>query len=83
MAVTAFFTATEEAGAYIQQVKFYESEIDRIEENFKRKVFNDGYLSELAAKQQLRYFIEEVADISDFAEDVCERLAISIAKRAV
>lgn len=82
-AVTAFFTNIEETGTYIQQVKFYESEIDRLEENFKRKVFSGGLVEELAVKLQLRYFMEEVADISDFAEDVCERLTISTVKRSI
>ncbi|MBI9109233.1 MAG: DUF47 family protein [Spirochaetales bacterium] len=82
-AVTAFFTNIEETGTYIQEVKFYESEIDRLEENFKRTVFNGGLIDNLAAKLQLRYFIEEVANISDYAEEVCERLAISTVKRAI
>jgi len=83
LAVTAFFTNVEETGTYIQQVKFYESEIDRLEENFKRRVFDGDLIGDLAVRLQLRYFIEEVADISDYAEDVCERLTISSVKRSI
>jgi hypothetical protein len=83
LAVTAFFTNVEETGTYIQEVKFFESAIDRLEESFKRKVFSGGIVDDLAIKLQLRYFIEEVADISDYAEDVCERLTISTIKRSI
>ena len=82
-AVTAFFTNVEQTESYIQQVKFFESEIDRLEENFKRKVFGGELVDDLAVKLQLRCFIEEVADISDFAEDVCERLTLSAVKRSI
>ena len=64
-------------------MKFCESEIDRFEESIKRKIFSGGFIDDLAVKLQLRYFIEQTADISDYAEEVCERLAISIVKRSI
>ncbi len=82
-AVSAFFTNLEQTGTFIQEVKFYENEIDRLEKGMKRKVFNNNGIKDLAVKLQLRYFIEQMADISDFAEDVCERLAISVIKRCI
>ena len=82
-AVSSFFSAKQETGGYIQQVKFFESEIDRHEEEIKRKIFTGGLVQELARKLQLKMFIEQIADISDFAEDVCERLTISSVKRSI
>lgn len=82
-AVSAYFTSTEKTSSYVQEVKFCESEIDRYEESIKRKIFTGGYIDDLAVKLQLRYFIEETAAISDHAEVVCERLAISIVKRSI
>jgi len=81
-AVTAFFTSSQQTTAYIQKVKFYENEIDRLETGMKRKIFSEE-IKGLATRLQLRYFIEEMADISDFAEHVCERLAISVIKRSI
>ncbi|MDC7225330.1 MAG: DUF47 family protein [Spirochaetales bacterium] len=82
-AVAAFFINAEKTSGYIQEVKFYEGEIDRYEESIKRKIFSGGGVTELAHKIQLRYFIEQTADISDYAEEVCERLAISRVKRSI
>ena len=67
----------------IQEVKFYESEIDRYEESIKRKIFTGETVNELASKLQLKSFVEEAADISDFAETVCDSLAIALVKRSM
>jgi predicted phosphate transport protein (TIGR00153 family) len=82
-AVSAYFTNTEKTSSYVQEVKFCESEIDRYEESIKRKIFSGDYVKDLAVKLQLRYFIEQTGNISDYAEEVCERLAISIVKRSI
>ncbi len=82
-AVTAFFISSEKTTGYIQEVKFYESEIDRYEESITRRIFTGLPEENLAQKIQLRYFISNTGDISDFAEDVCESLAISIVKRSI
>ena len=82
-AVSSFFLNYEKTSALIQQVKFYESEIDRYEESIKRKIFTGNSVKTLAEKLQLRFFIDQTADISDFAEDVCEHLAISLVKRSI
>ncbi len=82
-AVTSYFTSVEKTSSYIQQVKFYENQIDNYEQEIKRKIFSSGAVADLASKIQLRYFIEQTADISDFAEDVCERLTIALVKRDI
>ncbi len=82
-AISAYFTNTEKTSSYIQEVKFYESQIDDYEESIKRKIFNGGLINDLSVKLQLRYFIEQTADISDYAESVCESLSISTVKRII
>lgn len=82
-AVSAFFLNFEKTSGYIQEVKFFESEIDRYEESIKRKIFSGKSVERLSERLQLRYFIEQTADISDFAEEVCESLTISIVKRSI
>ena len=82
-AASSYFINAEKTAGYIQEVKFYESEIDRYEESIKRKIFSSKAIRELAVKIQLRYFVEQTADVSDFAEDVCESLTISHVKRSI
>ena len=82
-AVTAFFMTRSETNSYIQQVKFFESEADDYEEDIKRKIFSRDIAGELALKLQMKMFTEQLADVTDFAEVVCERLTISAIKRSI
>ena len=40
-AVTSFFTGSDQITLYINKVKFYENEIDRLETGMKRKIFGE------------------------------------------
>jgi len=82
-AVTMFFTNSDLTGGFIKQVNFYEHEIDKLEEELKRRVFADETISRLSHKMHLRYFIEKLAKLSDEAEAVCQRLALSTIKRSI
>ena len=82
-AVTDFFKSSDHVNILIQEVKYCESEIDRLEEGVKRKAFSGGSVSGLAVKLQIKGFAEQLCDISDFAEDVCERLMLSAIKRSI
>lgn len=77
----AFFREISLVNDYINKVHYYEHEADKIEEELKRKVFNSAEIKSLSKKVQLRYFAERVAQISDEAEAVGDRLSIYVIKR--
>jgi uncharacterized protein Yka (UPF0111/DUF47 family) len=66
---------------YINKVYYFEHEADKLEEDIKRKAFSTKTISDLSNKVQIRYFAEQVARISDEAENVCDRLSIYAIKR--
>ncbi len=80
-AARAFFKETSVVNDYINKVSFFEHEADKIEDIIKRKAFDSIEIESLSWKVQVRYFAERVAFLSDGAEEVCERLAISVIKR--
>jgi len=82
-AARAFFKEISVVNDYINKVSFFEHEADKLEDIIKRKAFNSIEIENLSRKVQIRYFSEIVAKLSDGAEDVCERLAISVIKRSI
>lgn len=83
LAATAFFNSRKSVNDHINQVYFYETEIDKVEERLKRGIFQDGIVTDFSQKIHLRYFTEKAANVSDIVEDVCERLTISAIKRSI
>lgn len=79
----SFFTNFHATNNYINRVSFYESEVDRVEEKLKREIFQGESVEVFSHKLHLRYFTEKIAMISDAAEAVCSRLAISVIKRTI
>ncbi|MCP5049053.1 MAG: DUF47 family protein [bacterium] len=79
----AFFTDVRIINDYINKVFFYEHEADKLEEQIKRKAFENKEIDTLSQRIHLRYFAEKIALVSDTAEAVCERLAIYSIKRSV
>ncbi len=82
-AARAFFKEISVVNDYINKVSFFEHEADKLEDTIKRKAFDSIEIESLSWKVQVRYFAERVALLSDGAEDVCERLAISVIKRSL
>lgn len=82
-ASNAFFTDMSHAQEYINKVYFYEHEVDKVEERMKRELFESNHVTKFSEKVYLRDFIEKIAALSDGAEDVCERLSISVIKRSI
>lgn len=82
-AVTTFFTHSDLTGGFIKKVNFFEHEIDLLEEELKRQVFANPEIERLSHKMHLRFFIEKLAQLSDDAESVCQRLALSTIKRSI
>lgn len=78
-AVRAFFHDFNQVKNSLHKVYFHEKEADKISDRLKRRIFSSEL--DLSHKIHLRYFALHVEDISDHAEDVADRLAISTIKR--
>lgn len=79
MAVRSFFRDIASVNNYIHKVYFFEREADHMGEKLRRQIF--AMDDELSHKIQLRYFAIHIEKISDYAQDVCDRLAIYTIKR--
>jgi len=78
-AVKTYFRDLLSVRDFINKALFYEKESDKISEKVKRMIFATD--SELSWKAQMRIFAHHIELIADEAEDVCDRLAIAVAKR--
>ena len=79
-AVRAYFKDIYNVRDNINKVMFYEKESDKIADKIKRTVFRMENV-ELSKKIHIRYFAFHIENISDAAEDVCDRLSIAAIKR--
>jgi predicted phosphate transport protein (TIGR00153 family) len=79
MAVRSFFRDLAAVNNYIHKVYFFEREADHLGEKLRRLIFSLDI--ELAHKNQLKNFGIHVEKISDYAQAVCDRLAIYTIKR--
>jgi len=77
----AFFRDVDAVKDTLFKVHHYEKEADGISDTLKRAIFASDL--ELARKIQLRYFALNVEKVSDEAEQVADRLAISAIKRNI
>jgi len=83
-AVRAFFEEISQVNDYVNKVHFFEHQADKNEERLKRKIFSDQFEKiDIAHKIQLRYFIEEIAALSDQAETVSEDVSVAAIKRRI
>ena len=79
----AFFREIAMVSNYVNKVHFYEHEADDIEEQLKRKAFNCTEIERFSEKVHMRYFAEKIADVSDVAQSVAERLSVYAIKRRI
>ncbi|MCK4655119.1 MAG: DUF47 family protein, partial [Candidatus Cloacimonetes bacterium] len=56
-------------------------EADKIAEKLKRRIFQSNV--ELSKKLHMTRFVTSVEKVSDYAEDVCDRLSICVIKRQI
>ncbi len=82
LAARAYFVSSLMVKDYITKVSFYESEVDKITTELRTNIFRSENLN-LAEKQHLRFFTHTIERISDMAEDVSERISISVIKRSI
>lgn len=82
-ATRAFFRQISMVSDYVNKVHFYEHEVDDVEEQIKRKIFSTDNIQKFSHKVHLRYFVEKIADVSDVAEQVSDRLSVYAIKRRI
>jgi len=82
-AARAFFRQITLVPDYVNKVHFYEHEADEVEEHLKRKAFKGSTITSFSHKVHMRYFAEKIAEVSDVAEQVAERLSVYAIKRRV
>jgi len=82
LAARAYFVSSLMVKDYITKVEFYESEVDKITTTLRTNIFRSESLK-LSEKQHLRFFTHTIERISDMAEDVSERISISVIKRSI
>ena len=81
IAARAFFRDVNLVKDHLFKVHHYEKEADDISLNLKRKIFDMDL--DLARQTQLRYFANNVEEVSDRAEEVADRLGIYAIKRTI
>ncbi|MBL6989152.1 MAG: TIGR00153 family protein [Bacteriovoracaceae bacterium] len=81
-ASNAFFTAPSTTGEHINKIKFFEHEVDVLEEHLKREAFTLD-IQQFSKRVHIRYFTEKMAMLSDAAEDVSDKLAVFVIKRSI
>jgi len=80
ISVRAYFHDFNAVKNSLHKVYFHEAEADKISDRLKRGIF--GSPLDLSRKIHLRYFALHIENISDYAEDVADRLTISVIKRS-
>ncbi len=78
-AIRAYFRNFTMVRDHITKVQFFEKESDKSAYKIKRIIFDSTL--DLSLKMHMRDFVDKVENISDEAEDVCDRLAIAAIKR--
>ena len=82
-AVRLFFTQIKMVDDYINKICFYEKEADYLEEKLKRAIYNSEEILHLSERMHLRYFVNEIAELSDIAEGIAHMLAVFKIKRSI
>lgn len=77
--VRAFFYNIHDVPNYVHKVFYYEKEADDLAERLKTELYQSDI--SLAEKNHFKYFIRGVEKISDYAQDVADRLVIYTIKR--
>ena len=79
LAARSFFRSPHAVPAFNHKVMIFEKEADKIGTKLKQQIFQSDL--DLARKTHLRYFVEQIDNVADWAEDVADRLAIYAIKR--
>jgi len=79
LAARSFFRSPHAVPDFNHKVMIFEKEADKIGTKLKQQIFQSDL--DLAQKTHLRYFVEQIDNVADWAEDVADRLAIYAIKR--
>ncbi len=79
--IRAFFKDVKSVNDYVHKVSFYEKEADNIAAKLKIMIYREKF--DLSHKNQLRYFAQNIEQISDGAEAVGDRITIYTIKRLI
>lgn len=82
-AVRSFFNEVHLVNDHINKIKFYEHTIDEIEDDINTIIFNSDIVDDLSLRLQLKDFIKKIADLSDEAQRISDKLAIFSIKREI
>ncbi len=83
LATHSFFREVHLVSSQISKVKFYEHEVDILQDKIGNIIFNGDIINELSEKMQLNEFVGKIASISDNAEIIADKLTIFTIKREV
>jgi len=74
-AARAYFRAPYTVREKLLKVYYYESETDKFVAQTKKRIFRDMHHLHLAEKNQLRYMINNIENISDYAQKAADKLS--------
>jgi len=74
-AARAYFRAPYTVREKLLKVYYFESETDKLVAQTKKKIFRDMNNLHLAEKNQLRYIINNIENISDYAQKAADKLS--------
>lgn len=83
LAVRSLFNHTKAVEEHVYRVEFYEKEVDGLEEQLIRFVFQSADIPLLANRMQIRDFCGRIASLSDISEDISKNLLVYAVKRMV
>jgi predicted phosphate transport protein (TIGR00153 family) len=79
-AARAYFRSPYTVREKLLKVYYFESETDRFVAQTKKKIYRDMNNLHLAEKNQLRYIINNIENISDYAQKAADRLSAMAVK---
>jgi len=81
--VRIYFTEFNTIEDYVTKVKLFESEVDHLLHNLKTKIFKDDFDATLCEKMLLQSVADQIAALSDLAEQIANKLSVFKFKRSM
>jgi predicted phosphate transport protein (TIGR00153 family) len=81
--VRIYFTEFKTIEDYVTKVKLFESEVDMLLHQLKVKIFSKENDYTLCEKMMLQNFADEIAELSDLAENIANMLSVFKFKRDI
>lgn len=82
-AVRLYFTEFKTVEDYITKVNLFESEVDTLLHSLKVKIYDEKNDISLCEKLVLQNFADELAKLSDLAENIASKLSVFRFKRSI